>query len=406
MGTNLDQVKIADFTRLAATRAAHIQNAVARSFPAADSYSANRLAEVLHPAHQHLVVRTVTDIADDMKCYTLAPDIEAGTEQIAWFSAGQYLSLNLDVDGMKVTRAYSISASPRSTLAGTIEISVKRVPGGLVSNHILDTWKPGTKVDASGPLGTFTYERLRDAHTVIGLAGGSGITPFLSMARAIAEGDEDFDLILLYGSRSLKEMAYRDELLELARKSAKVKVVPVLSDLAEDEKAPAGCERGFITARLIRAYAPDGDYSVFACGSQAMYRFLDTELPKLHLRRKFIRRELMGELHEPKKLAGYPEDANVPETVSITVVREGTKEVVTGSADDSVLQSLEKGGIACPSHCRSGACGWCHSRLVSGDVFCPKSVDGRREADLKFGYIHPCVSFPLSDLEIEVPRAE
>ncbi|HBH99517.1 MAG: 2Fe-2S iron-sulfur cluster-binding protein [Clostridia bacterium] len=62
-----------------------------------------------------------------------------------------------------------------------------------------------------------------------------------------------------------------------------------------------------------------------------------------------------------------------------------------------------KNGIAAPSHCRSGECGWCHSRLVAGDVYMPTSVDGRREADKKFGYIHPCVTFPLSDLTMEVP---
>ena len=60
-------------------------------------------------------------------------------------------------------------------------------------------------------------------------------------------------------------------------------------------------------------------------------------------------------------------------------------------------------GIAAPAHCRSGECGWCHSRLVSGEVYCPKSVDGRREADYIYGYIHPCCSFPLSDLVIEIP---
>ncbi|MGN0287944.1 MAG: 2Fe-2S iron-sulfur cluster-binding protein, partial [Atopobiaceae bacterium] len=65
----------------------------------------------------------------------------------------------------------------------------------------------------------------------------------------------------------------------------------------------------------------------------------------------------------------------------------------------------EKNRIAAPSHCRSGECGWCHARLVSGQVFCPAEVDGRREADRKFGYIHPCVSFPLSDLVVEVPAA-
>ena len=62
----------------------------------------------------------------------------------------------------------------------------------------------------------------------------------------------------------------------------------------------------------------------------------------------------------------------------------------------------EAAGIAAPAHCRSGECGWCHSKLVSGEIYAPKSVDGRREADLLYGYIHPCCSFPLSDLTIEV----
>lgn len=78
---------------------------------------------------------------------------------------------------------------------GEIELTIKQVPGGLVSNWVHENWKVGTKVDTSGPLGTFTYEGLRDAKTVIGIAGGSGITPFLSLARAIADGDEDFQMI-------------------------------------------------------------------------------------------------------------------------------------------------------------------------------------------------------------------
>ena len=70
------------------------------------------------------------------------------------------------------------------------------------------------------------------------------------------------------------------------------------------------------------------------------------------------------------------------------------------------LINLEKNGIKSPAHCRSGECGWCHSHLISGEIYAPKSVDGRREADLIYGYIHPCCSFPLSDLVIEVPPTQ
>jgi ferredoxin len=72
-------------------------------------------------------------------------------------------------------------------------------------------------------------------------------------------------------------------------------------------------------------------------------------------------------------------------------------------ADTSLLRAMEAAGINAPSDCRSGRCGWCHSQLISGEVYVPAEVDGRRLADKDFGYIHPCCTFPLSDVTIDVP---
>ena len=162
-----------------------------------------------------------------------------------------------------------------------------------------------------------------------------------------------------------------------------------------------GCENGFITADLIRKYAPEGDYSIFLCGPQAMYNFVDKEIATLNLRKKFIRHELFGEYFGPSKEADYPKDV-APE-FNLTVKIAGTEQTISAPADTSLLRTMEAAGIAAPAHCRSGECGWCHSKLVSGQVYTPKSVDGRREADLLYGYIHPCCAFPLSDVTIEVP---
>lgn len=400
MAKNLNEINIKDFTKLAATRQSDVDVAKATPLPKEEEYSANWLKQQLHPEHQYFVISKIVDHGEGVKCFTFVPDPESNTEHVAYFAPGQYLSVNLNIDGMPVTRAYSISSSPKMATEGEIELTIKQVPGGLVSNWVHENWKVGTKVDTSGPLGTFTYEGLRDAKTVIGIAGGSGITPFLSLSRAIADGDEDFQMILLYGSRTADTIVYKEEFDAIEARTDKVKVVHVLS---HEEKE--GFEHGFISAELIEKYAPkDEDYSVFMCGPQAMYNFVDKELEKLHLRRKFVRHELFGEMHNPKEQEEYPKDRNVPETVQITVIKEGETKTVTGSTDDSVLQILEKNGIAAPSHCRSGECGWCHSRLVSGEVYVPTSVDGRREADKKFGYIHPCVSFPLTDMTIEVPN--
>ena len=163
-----------------------------------------------------------------------------------------------------------------------------------------------------------------------------------------------------------------------------------------------GCEKGFLTAELIRKYAPEGDYSVYVCGPKAMYSFLDQELPKLGLKARRIRKELPGEYGDPTGDAAYPKEA-AGKTYKVTVLIRGESQTVECRADQTLLDALEKAGIRAPSHCRSGECGWCHSRLVSGDVYIPEDTDGRRAADKKFGWIHPCCSYPLSDVTLDVP---
>lgn len=362
-------------------------------------YGVNRLAEALHPQKQFVRIQEVIERDADCKSFVLTADSEKGTKSLAYFSAGQYLTVFLNIEGMRLTRAYSISSSPKEALAGKYMLTVKYVQDGLASRYILDNWKEGDLVEVSAPEGFFEYNSLRDAKTVIGVAGGSGITPFLSMAQAILDGDEDFNLILLYGSREADHILFKEEFDRIMAETDKVKVIHVLSHEERD-----GFEHGFVTADLIRKYAPDTPYSVFLCGPQQMYAFVDKELEKLSLERKYIRHELFGEMHNPKAQADYPGDA--PDTIHITVTVRDETRTVTGAANDSVLQILEKNGIRVPSRCRSGECGWCHSRLVSGKVYIPKEIDGRRMADLKYGYIHPCAAFGLGDLKIEVPAAK
>lgn len=391
----LNKLNPMDFTKMTPARQAKIEAASAQCVPHTESYKPNALADALHPGVQYLKVSKVTEHAGGMKSYDLVPDTGRGTQALAWFSAGQYLSLSLEIGSMRLTRPYSLSSSPRESLEGHYTITVKGVEGGIASRYILDNWEAGTPVTASEPLGNFTYEPLRDAPVVLGIAGGSGITPFRSLARAIVDGDEDAELILLYGTRTMGEAAFQEELKALEKTCPRFRLVNVLS-----EETAADCEHGFITADLIRKYAPDGEYSVFLCGPQAMYRFADKELASLKLRRKFIRHELFGEYFGPEKEADYQKPA--AGAFRLTVRTAGQECTVDAPVGISILRTLEQNGIAAPSHCRSGECGWCHARLVNGQVYTPKSVDGRREADLLYGYIHPCCAFPLSDLVIEV----
>lgn len=382
------------FHAIAAERAARIDAASTAAIPQLNPV--NRLAKRLHPDRQYMRIAQVTELAPDTKRFRFVPDPARGTTECAPFIAGQYLNIHLTINGMPVNRAYSISSSPKNAREGYYELTLKYVQDGLVSRYVLDNWKEGDEVELSGPAGTFYYSPLRDAKTVVCLAGGSGITPFLSLANAIADGDEDFRMILLYGSRTEDAILYRAEFDRLA-KDDRIDVIHVLSD----EEKP-GFEHGFISADLIRKYAPTEEpYSVFVCGPQGMYRFVDKEIEKLGLARKYVRHELFGEVHDARTQEGYP--GTDLTTVKITVSIRDTTRTVTGSVYDTILQTLEKNGITVPTSCRSGECGFCHSVLKSGQVYVPKAIDGRRLADLKFGGIHPCATFPLSDLEIIVP---
>lgn len=362
-------------------------------------FNANELARRLHPEIQHVKISKITDHGD-AKSFTLVPDEAKGTEELAYFRAGQYVSVFLDFDDGTMYKPYAIRSNPKDALGKKDNfyiITVKRNNPGFASSYMLDCLKEGDELNISGPLGEFYYQKFRDSKNVVALAGGSGITPFYSMAAAIVSGIEDFNLTIMYGSRTSDGILLGKELEELEAKSeGKVKVVHVLSH--EEKK---GYEQGFLTAELIQKYAPKGEYSLFICGPKPLYKFGEEQAGKLGLRKKFVRKELPGDYSNPEKNADYPKEADGK--IFNLKVRFGDdiKEIKIRN-DQTLLQAMEQAHIKAPSHCRSGECGWCHSKLLSGNVYIPEDADGRRLADLKFGWIHPCATYATGDVEIEV----
>jgi len=360
-------------------------------------FNANILAEKLHPAVQHCIISKIEN-HKGAKSFTLVPDKENGTEKLAYFRAGQYISVTLHADDITTSRPYTIRSSPKDALDpenSSYTITIKETKGNSAANFILNNWAEGSKVDISGPLGEFYHQSLRDAEHVIAIAGGSGITPFYSMAAAIADGIENFDITILYGSRTVDEILLKDEIEAVAaRSNSKVKVVHILSD----EEAE-GFEHGFIDANLIEKYAPSKDFSVFMCGPNALYTFEKGEMQKLKLPKRRYRMEISSIPSDIAELSNFPEDQKGKE-YNLTVDIRGEKTELVCKSEETLLCTMEKAGLKPPSHCRSGKCGFCHSKLLKGDVFIPEHVDGRRLADKKFGWVHPCCSYPISDVTL------
>ena len=348
-----------------------------------DDFGVNKVAKSIHPKEQKLVISRIEEHTDIAKSYYFKSETE-----LAYFKAGQYLTFKFEIGNSVVTRSYSIASSPASALNGEYQITVKRINDGFVSDYILDNWSVGDEVTAYAPEGNMTYCSLRDAKNIVAIAGGSGITPFLSFARAIDQGDEDCTLTLLYGCRTSDEILFKTELDSLSEKNEKINVVYVLSHSDED-----GYEKGFVGADIIKKYAPNGNYSIFVCGPGGLYKFLETELPKLQVERKYIRFEVFS---SGKKVDDEPKEYN------ITVINRGNESVIKASSNETVLCAFERAGIEVPARCHTGECGFCRSKLVSGKVYIPEGEDKRRVADMQFNFIHPCCCYPESNLVIRI----
>ena len=357
-------------------------------------FAINNNAKALHPDYVTLIVDEVIDHgAANAKTFVFK---SKDGKALPYFRAGMYLSLKLNIDGSLVTRAYSLCSSPKKALQGKYAIAVRSNPKGFVADKLLAELKVGDEVISSCPQGQFYYEDLRDCPSVIAVAGGAGITPFLSMAEAIADGTEDFNLTIIFNSRTEDNILFKKELDAVCAATDKVKVVHVLS---REEKE--GYENGHITAELIKKYAPE-DYSVYICGPEKMYKSVLAEVKKLGVADRKIRHEALGVTNTVWEEPGYPVECK--DKVFELTVKQGEAEYkIPCAANEPILVAIERAGIKAPSRCRAGECGWCRSKLVSGTFFVPEENEMRRWADKEHGYIHPCATFATSDMVLEVP---
>lgn len=372
------------FKNLRKNRAEMIASAEAKPLPG--TYRVNELAKRLHPTAQYLKIAEIVQETHDAKSFVLVPDEEAGTRELAPFKAGSYINVRTTLAGSVARRTYSLSSSPKEALEGKYRITVKLKEGGFLSAWLHNGAKVGDKLTATEPGGHVTHSGIRDCKKVVALAGGSGITPFMSMAKAIDEGTEDFEMTLLYGARTEADLVFRADFDAIAARCPKVKVVYVLS-----EEQKEGFEAGFITAELIKKYAGAEQFSIYAVGPGAMCDFLDRELPKLGLAQKFIRMERTEDVCDAGEVKDY----------TLTVHYRDELHTIPARSDETVLTAFERAGLAVNNKCRVGYCGFCRSRLVKGEYHANR-YEQLRIADKQFHYFHPCCSYPMSDMEIEV----
>jgi len=349
-----------------------------------------------------LICRQVQDITHDVKTFLF----ESAQPALFQHEPGQFVTLQLQIDGRCVSRCYTISTPP--TRPHLLGITVKRQPGGLVSNWLHDTMAPGKRVSADGPFGVFTIARHRSAKYLF-LSGGSGITPVMSMTRTLYDLGSDADVVFVHSTRTPADIIFRRELETIASTVPSVRVVPVCERDAPRE--PWSGLRGFLSVEMLHLLAPDlEDRVVFCCGPKpymaAVRRILGEagfDMQNYHEESFSFEDLTMKEFSARGTADGATDEAepgatSATRTYSVEFVRSGR--TFTCAEDENVLDAAYEAGLAPLSSCGQGMCGTCKTTMLSGTVDMQHN-GGIRPREIAQMKVLICCSKPLSDLTID-----
>ena len=264
------------------------------------------------------------------------------------YRPGQFITLELEIDGEAINRCYTLSSTP--TRPDTISITVKRVPGGKVSNWLHDNMKPGMEIKALGPAGDFSCT-LRPAAEVSLLSGGSGVTPLMSMSRAHYDLGEDGDIVFVHSARTPRDIIFRRELAAMTNGMGRFRTAFVCEQAGEERDW--GAPTGYLSLMLLKSIVPDfAQREIFCCGPEPYMAAVRTMLKECRLRHGPLSR---GELLVRAACSSVEGAATKPPPPD--ALAQGFKIEFTGSgallnADPTSSFSTRQGqrGCAFPSH--------------------------------------------------------
>ena len=314
------------------------------------------------------------------------------------FTPGQYLTLRAEIDGVMEQRCYSICSTPDRA---EIEIGLKRVPGGRFSEWAHRTLKPGAPIDVLPPEGRFGIAPDPDRRArYLAIAGGSGITPVLSLAASLLAAEPKSEFTLVYGNRTLAGIMFRERLDDLKdRFLDRFSLIHILSAEAQDVPLFHGRIDGPRIGALAHAglIVPAEMEAIFLCGPGDMAETAAAALSGLGARPAAIRRELFlptpgaAALPAAKSKAGATGKAAV-----VTAIADGAARTFEMAPDDaSLILAAERAGIELPSSCRGGMCCTCRARVVEGEA--EMAVNYSLEPwEIEAGFVLACQSRPLT----------
>ncbi len=326
--------------------------------------------------------------------------LEAPPELAAQFAfrAGQHLTFKRDIGGEEVRRNYSLCVAPSENL---LKIGVKRIAGGLFSNWANDALKPGDTIEAMAPHGSFCWDfEPNAARSYVAFAGGSGITPVLSLLKTALEAEQASRFTLFYGNRTSASIMFLEELAALKNRCLdRLQVFHFLEDEEEEIDLFNGrldrAKAETILTKLVKTADVD---AFFICGPGPMMDAIEAALRARGVTkpRILVERFTTAALSEAQATAARALEQKAA-GLKMSVTLNGRRvQVSFDPAKHSILDNVRAAGLPAPFACKGGVCATCRAKVTAGEVTMKVNY-GLSEAELAEGYVLTCQATPVSE---------
>ncbi|MCM5704653.1 hybrid-cluster NAD(P)-dependent oxidoreductase [Larsenimonas salina] len=321
-----------------------------------------------------------------------------------FFKPGQFVTVELEIHGQTVMRSYTISSSP--SVPYSFSITVKRVPGGYVSNWLHDNLSINDRLHVHGPVGDFNAIDY-PADKVLLLSGGVGVTPLMSMTRWFFDTNASVDVDFIHSARSPGDVIYHRELIHIFSRIPEFKL-HVICEKKDDLGETWAGYRGFLTEPMFRMMSPDFmEREIFCCGPVPYMNAVKKILRESGFDMNHYHEESFGatptdvrenaeELAELAEVAA--EEVDVADMINVEFAESGKS--VRIQPEETIHAAASKLGLHIPKACGMGICGTCRVGLKSGEVEMEHN-GGITDEDIEEGYILSCCSRPKGDVVVD-----
>src|SRR5258706_1016197 len=352
------------------------------------------MSTLSHP----LRVRAVDPDTEEAVVVTF--EVPAALRDVFGFTQGQYLTLRKEIDGQDLRRSYSICAGVDD---GELRVGVRKVRGGVFSNWINASLRPGDTIHVMAPEGRFFVPIDPQARGLrVGVGGGRGITPILSIRKTVLAREQRSRFTLIYGNRSLKSTMFKEEIEDLKnRYLTRLVLHHVFSDEHTDSPLNSGVMNREKIADFLESVVPPSTIAhAYVCGPYRMNDEAETALLAAGVPEERIHIERFGIAQPDKAPVGaviheaQPGDA---ELARIVIVRDGLQREIEFRKDQpSILDCASAPGLEVPFSCTSGVCGTCRAKVMEGSVRMERNF-ALDKNEVAAGFVLTCQAHPLTE---------